>query len=58
MSAETFLSIMGGHTLAVGCVLDYENMDSFKQAVNAYASSKLRDEDSFSLLNPISLASS
>jgi single-stranded-DNA-specific exonuclease len=41
---DLFLSY-GGHTQAIGCILPHKNMESLKQAVNAYADAKLRDED-------------
>jgi len=35
----------GGHTLAVGCELERENVLAFKEAVNSYAESRLTSED-------------
>lgn len=35
----------GGHRMAVGCVLLQENMESFKESINAIASERLSEED-------------
>jgi len=35
----------GGHELAVGCTLERERLPAFKQAANAVADSRIRDED-------------
>jgi len=40
---DFFLSY-GGHTYAAGCVLALENMAAFKEAINAFASSRIKDE--------------
>jgi len=40
---DFFLSY-GGHTHAAGCVLALENMAAFKEAINAFASSRIKDE--------------
>ena len=40
---DFFLSY-GGHTYAAGCVLALENMSAFKEAINAFANSRITDE--------------
>jgi single-stranded-DNA-specific exonuclease len=41
---KDFFISYGGHTHAAGCVLSVENMAAFKDAINAFASSKIKDE--------------
>jgi len=41
---DLFLSY-GGHSMAVGCILPQENMDLFKESINAIASDRISDED-------------
>ena len=39
-----FFISYGGHRQAVGCVLQRENMDSFKKAINSFVAERLSDE--------------
>lgn len=41
---KNLLSSYGGHTLAVGCELARENVDSFKKALNDFAEPKITEE--------------
>jgi single-stranded-DNA-specific exonuclease len=41
---KDFFISYGGHTHAAGCVLSVENMAAFKDAINAFASSRIKDE--------------
>lgn len=40
-----YLQTYGGHVLAVGCELMSDQMDAFKKAANAFADSKLTEDD-------------
>lgn len=40
-----FLLTYGGHVLAVGCELMRDEMDAFKEAANAFADTKLSEDD-------------
>ncbi len=43
MNKELFLNY-GGHTMAVGCELDRENMQNFRSRMNAFVSSRITPE--------------
>jgi single-stranded-DNA-specific exonuclease len=43
--AKRYLLTYGGHVLAVGCELMRDQMDAFRKAANAFADSKLTEDD-------------